>query len=34
MEMTQSSRPAPADAQVTIERRMDGSIGVTIETER
>lgn len=34
MEMTQTSRRAPADAQVTIERRMDGSIGVTIETER
>jgi RimJ/RimL family protein N-acetyltransferase len=34
MEMDRTMRPAPTDAQVSIERRMDGSIGVTIETER
>ncbi len=34
MEMDRTMRPAPTDAQVSIERRMDGSIGVIIETER
>ena len=32
--MHETTRPAPTDAEVTIEHRTDGSIGVTIETER